>query len=197
AHARRFARARSERPPARPARRRRRTGEGSMRRPTWAFLALVALEACLLRSADPPRFFRPSSALLDAEADPPATDGVPIRLREIRAEPFLRERIVWRVSDVEYGRYDQRRWLDLPAHYVARALAARLQRTPGLRLTDDVAAAALRVDVLAFDDALAPQHEANVALAVGLDDRAHGPLLRRTFAARVAVVNDDPASLAK
>src|SRR5207237_6522053 len=116
---------------------------------------------------------------------------------EPRAEPFLRERIVWRVSDVEYGRYDQRRWLDLPAHYVARALAARLQRTPGLRLTDDVAAAALRVDLLAFDDALAPQHEANVALAVGLDDRAHAPLLRRTFAARVAVVDDDPASLAK
>ncbi|HLY36402.1 MAG TPA: ABC-type transport auxiliary lipoprotein family protein [Candidatus Binatia bacterium] len=169
-----------------------------MRPRALALLGLAVLEACLARSADRPRFFRPTSALLDAvDAVQPVGDGVPIRLREVRADPFLRERIVWRISDVEYGSYEQRRWLDLPAHYVDRALAVRLQATPGLRLTDDLAAMALYVDILAFDDVLAPQHEANVTLAVALEDRTGVVLLRRTVEARVAVASDDPAALAK
>jgi ABC-type uncharacterized transport system auxiliary subunit len=169
-----------------------------MRRPAIAVLGLVALEACVFRSADQPRFFRPTSAMLEAtETDPPVGDGVPIRLRGVRADPFLRERIVWRVSDVEYGTYEQRRWLDLPAHYVDRALATRLRATPGLRLTDDLAAPALYVDVLAFDDVLAPQHEAHVALAGALEDRTGAVLLRRTFVARVAVPSDDATAFAK
>jgi len=169
-----------------------------MRRPALAVLGLVALQACVFRSADQPRFFRPTSAMLDAaDAEQPIGAGFPIRLRPVRAEPFLRERIVWRVSDVEYGSYEQRRWLDLPAHYVESALAARLQTTPGLRLTDDLIAAALHVEVLAFDDVLAPQHEANVALAVALEDRTGAVHFRRTFAARVAVASDEPAALAK
>jgi ABC-type uncharacterized transport system auxiliary subunit len=169
-----------------------------MRRPALALLGLAALEACLLRTADPPRFFRPTSAMLDAaDAAPPVGDGAPVRLREVRAEPFLRERIVWRVSEVEYGSYEQRRWLDLPAHYVDRALAARLRTTPGLHLTDDLAAPALHVEVLAFEEVRSPQHEADVALAAALEDRTGAVLLRRTFAARVAVASDEPAALAK
>jgi ABC-type uncharacterized transport system auxiliary subunit len=169
-----------------------------MRRRAWSLLGVTPLAACLFRSAEPPRFFRPVSTMLEAaDADPRVADGVPIRLRDVHAEPFLRDRIVWRVSDVEYGSYAERRWLDLPAHYVERAVAARLDRTPGLRVTEDLAAPALRVNVLAFDDVLSPTHEADVALAVAVDDRARGPLLRRTFAARVAVENADPAALAK
>src|SRR5438094_7908239 len=143
-----------------------------MRRRDGLLVGLLVLGGCLLRTADPPRFFRPSSATLEAaaedQADPPAAGGIALRLRGVRSEPFLRERIVWRVSDVEYGFYEQRRWIDLPAHYVERALRIRLQSTPGLRLTTDSRAAALRVDVLAFDDLLAPTHAANVALAVAL-----------------------------
>src|SRR5207244_4598593 len=111
---------------------------------------------CLLRTADPPRFFRPDSAALEAaaedQADPPATGGIPIRLRGVRSEPFLREGIVWRVSDVEYGLYEQRRWIDLPAHYVEDALRARILETPGLQLTNDLRAVVLHVDRLPFDD---------------------------------------------
>jgi ABC-type uncharacterized transport system auxiliary subunit len=164
-------------------------------------VGLVALGGCLLRTADPPRFFRPTSATLDAaagdEAHPQVTEGIPIRLRAVRSEPFLRERIVWRVSDVEYGFYEQRRWIDLPAHYVERALRIRLQSTPGLRLTTDPRAAALRVDVLAFDDLLAPTHAANVALAVALEDPARSRPLERTFSAQAAIGGDDPTSMAK
>ena len=112
-----------------------------MSRRTWLLAGLVVLGGCLLRTSDSPRFFRPGSAAIDAtaedEAAPPAPGAIAIRLRGVRSEPFLRERIVWRVSEVEYGLYEQRRWIDLPAHYVERALRTRLRETPGLRLTDD------------------------------------------------------------
>jgi len=171
-----------------------------MRRRDGLLVGLLVLEGCLLRTPDPPRFFRPGSAALEAAAedqvDPPAAGGIAIRLRGVRSEPFLRERIVWRVSEVEYGLYEQRRWIDLPAHYVEQALGRRLRETPGLRLTNDPQAVALHVDVLAFDDVLAPTHEANVTLAVTLEDRAHGRLLMRTLDARAGIENDDPASMA-
>ena len=172
-----------------------------MRRRDGLLVGLLVLGGCLLRTPDPPRFFRPGSAALEAaaedQADPPAAGGIAIRLRGVRSEPFLRERIVWRVSEVEYGLYEQRRWIDLPAHYVEQALGRRLRETPGLRLTNDPQAVALHVDVLAFDDVLAPTHEANVTLAVTLEDRAHGRLLTRTLDARAGIENDDPASMAK
>jgi len=172
-----------------------------MRRRDGLLVGLLVLGGCLLRTPDPPRFFRPGSAALEAaaedQADPPAAGGIAIRLRGVRSEPFLRERIVWRVSEVEYGLYEQRRWIDLPAHYVEQALGRRLRATPGLRLTNDPQAGALHVDVLAFDDVLAPTHEANVTLAVTLEDRAHGRLLMRTLDARAGIENDDPASMAK
>jgi len=110
---------------------------------------------------------------------------------------FLRERIVWRLSEVEYGLYEQRRWIDLPSHYVERALRTRLHSTPGLRLTSDARAPALHVDVLAFDEVLAPTHEANVALAVTLDGASGGRLLDRRFDARVGIGDREPASMAK
>ena len=172
-----------------------------MRRRDGLLVGLLVLGGCLLRTPDPPRFFRPGSAALEAaaedQADPPAAGGIAIRLRGVRSEPFLRERIVWRVSEVEYGLYEQRRWIDLPAHYVERALGRRLRETPGLRLTNDPRAVALRVDVLAFDDVLAPTHEANVTLAVTLEDRARGRLLTRTLDARAGIENDAPSSMAK
>jgi len=165
------------------------------------FTGLVVLSGCVFRSADAPRFFRPGSVTLDAaasnEATAPAKGEIPVRLRAVRSEPFLRERIVWRVSEVEYGLYEERRWIDLPAHYVQDALRTRLRETPGLRLTDDPRAPALHVDVLAFDDVLRPAHEANVALVIALDDAARGRLLTRTFDARVGIENDEPASMAK
>ena len=171
-----------------------------MRRIPCLLVGLVALAGCLLRTADPPRFFRPGSVTLDAPEDevaPPAPGAIAIRLRGVRSEPFLRERIVWRVSELEYGLYGQRRWIDLPEHYVERALRTRLRATSGPRLTDDLRAPTLHVRVLAFDDRLAPAHTANVALAVTLEDREHGRFLERTFNARVGIDDGDPASMAE
>jgi len=169
-----------------------------MTRAAWL---LVGLAGCLFRDPGPPHFFRPGSATLDAASadvvDAPRTGGIAVRLRAVRSVPFLRERIVWRVSEVEYGLYEQRRWIDLPAHYVDRALQARLRATPGLRLSDDPRAAVLHVDVLAFDEMLAPVHAATVALAAALEAPARGLVLERTFVSEVGIEDREPASMAK
>jgi ABC-type uncharacterized transport system auxiliary subunit len=153
----------------------------------WLLVPLL-LSGCVFRDAAEPRFYRPASSLLDAAAAPPATHAaVAVRLLPVEGTPFLRERIAWRSSDVEYGLYEQRRWSELPASYVQRALANALRDTPGLRLTDDLDAPALRVEVVAFDEDLAPVHQASVALAVSLRDRARRRLIDQTFAATAAI----------
>ncbi len=164
-----------------------------------AVLLAAALGGCLFRAAEAPRFYRPASAALDTESPTDAPDeanGSAIRLQTVRSTPFLRERVVWRVSTVEYGLYEQRRWFELPSRYVRRALTATLAHTPGLHLVDDPAAARLEVELLAFDEVLAPEHHANVALAVKLRDGTR-TRLDRTFAARVPILSDDGAAMAE
>lgn len=160
-------------------------------------VAALALGGCLFRSAEPPRFYRPASAALDDTGDEqPATTGTPLRLGAVRSAPFLRERIVWRASPVEYGLYDQRRWFELPGRYVRRALVATLQDTPGIRLAQDPKAARLDVEVLAFEEVLAPTHEAHVALAVTL--RAGSEMrLERTYAAKAPIASADAGVMAE
>lgn len=165
-------------------------------------VALVAsLGGCLFRTAETPRFYRPASTALDGGASTATTDGdthdgAAIRLHTVRGAPFLRERMVWRASDVEYGLYEQRRWFELPSRYVRRALVATLQNTGGVRLVDDVDAPRLDVEVLAFDEIIAPKHEASVVLAVSVRD-GDRTRLDRTYASRVAIATTDGAATAQ
>jgi len=163
----------------------------------WWIALPVLLGGCLFHDAAEPRFFRPASAMLDAGAGAaPSSAAVAIRLQPVSGTPFLRERIVWRSSEVEYGLYEQRRWSELPASYVQRALENALHQTAGLRLSDDLDVPSLRVDVLAFDEQLAPTHAASVALAVSLRDRERRRLLDRTFTAEAAIAGDAPTATA-
>jgi ABC-type uncharacterized transport system auxiliary subunit len=154
----------------------------------WIVLPLL-LCGCFFHDAAEPRYFRPASRMLDGAGGDavPARGAIAIRLQPIAGTPFLRERMVWRSSDVEYGLYEQRRWSELPASYVQRALENALRATPGLRLTDDVDAPVLRVDVVAFEERLAPQHVAGVALAVSLRDRERRRLVDRVFSAETPI----------
>jgi ABC-type uncharacterized transport system auxiliary subunit len=162
-----------------------------------AALAALLLCGCLFRDTAEPRFFRPGSAAIDAQVpDPPPRDAVPVRLRPVGGTPFLRERIAWRSSSVEYGLYEQWRWSDLPVSYAQRALETSLRKTPGIRLTDDYRAPTLRVELVAFEEILAPAHAASVALAASLDDRKQEELFDRTFSAEIPIEKQDPAALA-
>jgi len=169
----------------------------------WLPLFLL-LAGCVFRDAAEPRFYRPQSAALDAGVqradDPPAPAGTStaaVRLQTVNGTPFLRERIVWRSSDVEYGLYEQRRWSELPASYVQRALESALRDEPGLRLSDDYKAPALRVDVVAFDEVLAPAHVASVALVVSLRDDKRRRLLDRTFSTDAPIAGDTASAAAE
>ena len=166
-------------------------------RAEWLVLVLLAT-GCVFRNAPEPRFYRPESAALAGEAEVPsaAEDAAPLRLRPVRGTPLLRERIVWRASPVEYGLYEQRRWSDLPASYVERALENVLRGTSGIRLTDAPGAAALHVEVVAFDEVLAPARVAAVSLAVVLIDAERDRLIDRTFSAEVPIANGMPAATA-
>jgi len=163
----------------------------------WWILLPALLGGCVFRDAAEPRFFRPASAMLDAGADgAPSRGAVAVRLQPVGGTPFLRERIVWRSSEVEYGLYEQRRWSELPASYVQRALENALRQTPGLRLSDDLDAPSLHVDVVAFDEELAPTHEASVVLAVSLREHERRRLVDRAFTARAAIAGDAPTATA-
>jgi ABC-type uncharacterized transport system auxiliary subunit len=163
-------------------------------------LCALSLAGCLFRTAEAPRFYRPASAALDdgdrAIDAPEQASAAPIRLHSVRSAPFLRERVVWRVSGVEYGLYEQRRWFELPSRYVRRALMATLSDTPGVRLVDDIDAPKLEVEVLAFDEVLTPKHEASVALAVRLRTGSR-TTLDRTYAATVPIESDGGAAMAQ
>lgn len=172
------------------------------RRSAAALAALAAgltLAGCLFRKAEAPRFYRPASAALDdaAESPPaPSSGSVPVRLGNVRSAPFLRERIVWRASPVEYGLYEQRRWFELPSRYVRRALLATLESTNGLVLSQDGKSPRLDVEVLAFDEVLSPSHEAHVVLAATVREGSE-TRLDRTFAASSPITGDDGAAMAE
>ena len=166
-------------------------------------MVLVALAAgCIVRNSGEPRFFRPDSKLLreSAENDPalPAPRSKrAIRLRAVEGGSFLGERVVWRASDVEYGFYEQRRWRELPAHYVERALHAAFRASGRIRVTDDLRVPSLRVEVTAFDEVLTPAHQAVVEATASLRDAHDQLVLEREFTAETPIESDDPAAMAR
>ena len=157
---------------------------------------VVGLAGCLFPSPPaPPRYFAPADPPAASEAGD-AGPPVAVRLGVVRSPVHLREQITWRRSDVEYGFYEQRRWTELPATYVERALAHEL-------FGDGRAAVPVRGDapvvtatVQAFEEVLAPVHAARVELAIVVSD-ARCVLLRGTFAASRPLDGDDPVALAR
>jgi ABC-type uncharacterized transport system auxiliary subunit len=84
----------------------------------------------------------------------------------------------------------------LPASYVQRALEVALRATPGIRLTGEPNAVVLRVEVVAFDEVLAPARVAAVSLAVKLVDTKHLRLIDRTFSADAPIESERAAATA-
>jgi len=148
-----------------------------------------------VRHPDAPRFFDPEPAARElAPAEPAITSvKVPVRLGPVRSSSYRRDRIVWRASEVELGLYEDRRWTDLPSHYVERALARELYERRGISRAGAQPAVTLLADVVAFDDVVAPTREAYVAIPVPLVAPDERQLLVREFAARSPIANGDPS----
>ena len=161
--------------------------------------AALLCAGCLFHDAPPPRYFAPPLGLSSGE-DPPAAAApatVSIRLRGVRAAGYLGEQIAWRVSDVERGLYEQRRWTEFPSRYVDRAMKQALDRIPGMRRVESGHVPTLDLELVAFDDVLAPTHEAAVEIIAALRDAEQAAIFERSFVARRAVADADPGSVAR
>jgi ABC-type uncharacterized transport system auxiliary subunit len=165
-------------------------------RAAFAVLAAALAVGCLLpQPAAEPRYFAPG---VPAVADPPhGADATQpeLRLRRVRSAAYLRNRMVWR-NGVELGFYDLLRWTEPPARYVQQWLEDELFERCGLRRATSPKAPQLVVRLSAFDELLAPAHEAAVTLdatLLGVDGES---LFERSFAARRPIASDDPKAVA-
>jgi ABC-type uncharacterized transport system auxiliary subunit len=152
---------------------------------------VVVLGGCLLPTPPPPpRYFTPGMPAADPTAPP-----VAVRLGLVQSPLYLRETIAWRRGD-EFGFHEQRRWAELPATYVERALSRELYASDRPYAGIPAGAPLVSVELRAFEEVLAPTHEARVAVAVEVAD-ARCVRLRSTFAAARPLDGDDPTALAR
>ncbi|HTO06544.1 MAG TPA: ABC-type transport auxiliary lipoprotein family protein [Myxococcota bacterium] len=159
-----------------------------------AFAAAVLAAGCL--TAQPPlepRYFTP--VVPRASPPDPTHGGDLLRVRRVRAAAYLRDRMVWR-NGVEIGFYDLLRWTESPARFAQAALEDELFDRRGFVRTSSVNAASLKSSLEAFDELLAPAHEAAVALDVVLTNAKGETLIDRTFEARKPISGGDPKDVA-
>jgi ABC-type uncharacterized transport system auxiliary subunit len=166
-----------------------------------ALAAATLLTGCLSKTAvEPIRYFQP---------EPPpggvrqlvARPHTQVWLRRVTAASHLHELMARRTSAVEIGFNDLERWTSPPADFVERALAVELFEALGMERSESARSPRLDVEVLAFEERMAPRHVATVALAVSLLDGRELSLLERTFTADSPVDspsdNNDPAAVAR
>ena len=162
----------------------------------FALPALLLLSGCFGGAPDPPRYFKP----LQASPAPPGAkpaEGRRLELSSVSAGEHLRDRIVWRKSDVELGFYDLERWTEAPAVYLQRALATELFERRGLRRATRAPQLTLFVELRAFEEVLLPKHTARVRIGASLLDANQTAVWERTFAADRAVKSEDPEAFAR
>lgn len=142
-----------------------------------ALVVALAPAGCLsFPKGEPPavRAFDPLPHL-DTGADASssaATTPLPLRIGRVGAAEHLRERMVWRIGDVEVGFYDDRRWTELPVRYLERALGDELhRRRPPAGGAGAAAAGVLDVRLESFAEAVRPRHEAVVVLRFSVERR--------------------------
>lgn len=164
-----------------------------------AILLLLPLAGCLsglgAGDATPIRYFSAEAVIGSSGARP--VEGAPaLRLRPATAAAHLRERMVWRVSDVEYGFYETRRWTELPVAWLESALERTLFEEHGVTRSDRAAAPTLSVHLVGFEERLGP-HEARVAVELRLGRPGGDVLLQRRVEASEPIGADDPVQVAQ
>lgn len=160
-------------------------------------LLLLLTAAC---SGPPPiRYFRPQGAERPSRARPVvlADDGT-VRLAPVTGAVALRDRIMWRRSDVELGYYENERWTEPPAGYLARAVTRELFEVRRVPRGGRMAPLEAVVTLTAFEEVLLPKHSARVAISVSLvDTAAQRSLLERTVEAVEPVAAETSEAMAR
>jgi len=154
--------------------------------------SLLLLGACVAGRLEA-RYFDPHPP--DILCDPPQATTRPVRLGHVTAAPFLRDRIVWRISETEVAFDDANRWAAPPDRLAADALGRALVARNGFLRSDSVRAATLDVHVAAFEVERA-KADVVVRLEATLRDPSGAPQ-RGTFEARQVATIDTPRSVAE
>jgi cholesterol transport system auxiliary component len=159
-----------------------------------SFLVLAALAGCALTRNAPPLEIRYFSPELPAPAPTLAFastgEAIPLRLGQVDRSDVLGHRIVQRTSPVELALYETRRWTERPDEYVRRALLDALFEARPFARALAGPAPTLDVEILAFEEVLAPRHLGRVRLRYVLHDR-RAVLASGQLVAEAAVVGDD------
>lgn len=150
---------------------------------------VLAFANCALTSkATPlqPRIFRPNietRALPAGQTPTPAKADAPsVRLGRVRGATDLREPIAYRLSDVEMGFYDDRRWGERPEAYLRRALVRALYERDGLGQVIGGGGPTVDLELIAFEEIRGDKPRARVAVEYALHDE------RTVLIARTVVV---------
>ncbi|MBL9037601.1 MAG: membrane integrity-associated transporter subunit PqiC [Archangium sp.] len=104
----------------------------------------------------------PSSAVVHSHAE--------LRLGRITAGAAIGERIMFRQSPQEVGFYEDRVWTEKPQAYLQRELTRVLFEELGLRNVMRGAGPTLDVELLTFEEVLAPRHLGRVTVTFSLSD---------------------------
>lgn len=171
----------------------------TLRTRSWIALGLLALlPGCLsdLRP-DAPQSIRFFSAAPDSEVDAvePRADLASLRLGRVRAADHLTNRLVWRVSPVEYGFYELSRWTEAPEMYLERRLERSLFVERGVPRTITPDRAVLDATLVGFEEDLEAGRAARVAIAFHLT-RGSEVLWSQTLEHRIEFTSTDRAVLA-
>lgn len=156
-----------------------------MKRFTAATIGLLALglNGCALFSkgeVTSRRYFSPDLPTVTSKVGSKRS-GVELRLGRVSAGSYIAEKIVYRESNFELGVYDDRLWTEKPESYLRRALTRVLFEEEGLQSVVSGSGPTLDVELLNFEEVIAPQHLALVRITFSLhDDRL--TMLQRTVA---------------
>lgn len=163
-----------------------------------ALAATLVSGSCVdLKPAAPPpvRYLTvpPPSAAGGAAPDPADPR---LRLAPIVSSAALGDRLVQRLSDYEVRFVDSVRFADPPDVLVRRALAAELFQGGGFT-PSDVASRSLEVELVAFEEALRPRHEARVGLIVRVVGERGDAVTERIVEASAPIDGSDAALVAE
>lgn len=162
--------------------------------------ALVVLPGCLDLKPDAAPLVR-WLTVGEFDSTSPEAPGAPavsaLRLGRIHSSDGINDRLMRRQSPFEVVYDDQVRWIEPPALALQRGVEEELFRRRGF-VRDERAARRLDVELLGFEERIAPRHEAVVSAAFRLSDESGTTLLDRRLESRQPIAGDkDPADVAE
>lgn len=121
-------------------------------------------------SALPVRYFTPEAAGTRGRVVPATGPGGQLRLGQVNAASYIRDKIVYRTTAHELGFHERWRWTEDAEAYVKRALARSLFQDHGLHQTVSGPGLTLEVDLDTFEDRRGARRAAHVELTWRLRD---------------------------